>query len=526
MRIRSYAAFVAVSALCLVGPSAPRAQSVLSDYETSARAAQVQEAAEWRLSFRPTLQVLQQSVSQLRNLPRVTEAERAQADNLAKAAAQQTEPEARRSLWHAASLLLGRPWSPDQDFLGSMALSAASPIALGRNDTLVLRQTYATARPDDARYAIDLYRSEPTSSATPKKGEKVKALAAGRLPSRGQAQIVLALSDVPDGSYILIGRVTSGSASTEIAQSIYLVRDLTARRAALEARVHKIKGHEAAKAIAEYPFDLADAIRAGRREVISYDFPKAISRANTIVQDLEAGRDPVWQAKGLEDRAYHFPQTGELIPYQVYVPSAWTPDRKWPLVVALHGANLDETNMLGRANGEMQKLAEAHGFVVVAPLGYRLNSGYGSERGPTASITGPDLERRRRSEEDVLQVTALVEAEYNIDRGREYLTGNSMGGGGTWWIGGHHAERWAALAPAAFGWVQPEDAAGLSKVPIMAVVGDHDELGMLNAVRKSVATLRTAGVKPQYVEVPGGTHAGAFDTAMPQIFDFFAERSK
>jgi acetyl esterase/lipase len=60
----------------------------------------------------------------------------------------------------------------------------------------------------------------------------------------------------------------------------------------------------------------------------------------------------------------------------------------------------------------------------------------------------------------------------------------------------------------------------------MAVVGDHDELGMLNAVRKSVATLRTAGVKPQYVEVPGGTHAGAFDTAMPQIFDFFAERSK
>lgn len=56
----------------------------------------------------------------------------------------------------------------------------------------------------------------------------------------------------------------------------------------------------------------------------------------------------------------------------------------------------------------------------------------------------------------------------------------------------------------------------------MAVVGDHDELGMLDRVKAAVAVLRAKGVEPTYVEVKDGSHSSAFDTAMPQIFDFFA----
>jgi predicted peptidase len=91
---------------------------------------------------------------------------------------------------------------------------------------------------------------------------------------------------------------------------------------------------------------------------------------------------------------------------------------------------------------------------------------------------------------------ALIEREYNVDASRRYLTGNSMGGGGTWWLGGRYPERWAALAPAAYGGVLPEDVPGLSRVPIMAVVGERDELGMLDRVRASVATLKSGGVTP------------------------------
>ena len=120
--------------------------------------------------------------------------------------------------------------------------------------------------------------------------------------------------------------------------------------------------------------------------MISYNFAAEIQRSFTNLVELKSGNDPVYRATGLQNRAYRFPETGELVPYQLYVPKAWTPSVKWPIVIALHGANLDETNMLGRAKGRMQELAEKYGFIVAAPLGYRLNSGYGSERGVIAAL--------------------------------------------------------------------------------------------------------------------------------------------
>ena len=62
--------------------------------------------------------------------------------------------------------------------------------------------------------------------------------------------------------------------------------------------------------------------------------------------------------------------------------------------------------------------------------------------------------------------------------------------------------------------------------PILAVVGEKDELGMRDRVRASVAILEAGGVKPQYLEVPGGTHTSAFDSVLPQVFEFFAEHSR
>jgi len=58
------------------------------------------------------------------------------------------------------------------------------------------------------------------------------------------------------------------------------------------------------------------------------------------------------------------------------------------------------------------------------------------------------------------------------------------------------------------------------------VVGERDELGMLDRVRDAVAVLEAGGVKPDLVVVPGGTHTSAFDTALPQVFEFFAKHTK
>lgn len=502
------------------------AQTPLVDYESSAKAAQVREAAAWRLAFRPALPVMQQTVNQLRNTFAVPSDTQAQAEALVREASTQPDAEARRTLWHAVILLSGGSWSPAQEMLGALALRAPTSILSTPQVVLAIDAMYSIKAHEKASYRLDLFVSEATTSATPKKGARLRSLARGTLQKSFPSRIAVKLSGVADGAYLLVCNVSAGAASTELVQPIYVINNLEARHVRLKGELEGVHEHDEAKWIAEYPYVLAEAVKAGTREIISYDFPQALARTARILSALKEGRDEIHQAKGLQNRAYRFEETGELIPYQLYIPSTWSADKKWPLVVALHGANLDETNMLGRNGGRMQQLAEAQGFIVVAPLGYRLNSVYGSQRGASTAIAGNDEVRKRRSEQDVLFVTELVGREYNVDPRRRYLTGNSMGGGGTWWIGGRYPQMWAAIAPVAYGGVQSDDVTGLREIPILAVVGDRDELGMLERVRSSVAILRAGGVSPEFIEVSGGTHASAFDIALPDIFEFFAKHAK
>ena len=51
------------------------------------------------------------------------------------------------------------------------------------------------------------------------------------------------------------------------------------------------------------------------------------------------------------------------------------------------------------------------------------------------------------SEKDVINVLEIVLSEYPVDRASMYLTGHSMGSGGTWYLGAKYAQYWAAIAP-------------------------------------------------------------------------------
>ncbi len=50
---------------------------------------------------------------------------------------------------------------------------------------------------------------------------------------------------------------------------------------------------------------------------------------------------------------------------------------------------------------------------------------------------------------DALEVLEIAKKKIHLDPQRIYLTGHSMGGHGTWYLGSTYAGKWAAIAPCA-----------------------------------------------------------------------------
>ena len=117
-------------------------------------------------------------------------------------------------------------------------------------------------------------------------------------------------------------------------------------------------------------------------------------------------------------------------PYAIYIPKAFSEKKTYPLVVMLHGAGSNHRlalrRVFGKSNSEGENDVEASiyfpkwkdvEYIVVSPLA-RGTMGY-----------------QGVAEKDVWNVIADVKKRFKIDENRTYLTGLSMGDGGTMWIG-------------------------------------------------------------------------------------------
>ena len=82
--------------------------------------------------------------------------------------------------------------------------------------------------------------------------------------------------------------------------------------------------------------------------------------------------------KGDQQRQYVFAPTGQQLPYRIYVPKSWDGKSALPIVLFLHGAGANERTYLDIANGQLQTLAEKHGYIVVSPLGFTPLGAFGN----------------------------------------------------------------------------------------------------------------------------------------------------
>ena len=241
----------------------------------------------------------------------------------------------------------------------------------------------------------------------------------------------------------------------------------------------------------------------------------------------------------IQVRHYDFKELGAPSEYQLFVPSKYDAGKPTALIVLLHCLQCPPTDFI--RSTDLTALADERDYIVVAPMGVNLHGWYGA-RGNTIVQNGPDRSGRARtgppdppnlgelSELDVMNVFAIVKKEFNIDPKRTFLAGQSMGGGGTFYLGIKHAETWAALAaadPAVTG--GPEQLRAIPTMPVIVIQGDADRLVSVVATRKWVDEMKSLGMTFEYIEVPGGDHMTPFIRTpenMKKVFDFFDAHPK
>ena len=208
-------------------------------------------------------------------------------------------------------------------------------------------------------------------------------------------------------------------------------------------------------------------------------------------------------------------------PYSAWVPRAYDPKTKWPLVIQLHG--LGGNYRMGGVRRELEDC------IVVNPDG----------RGATDYKLWGEL--------DIIRVLEDAEKRYSIDENRVYLYGVSMGGSGSWQLGVHFPGRFAALGPVCGNadhrvweklwnwgetrptpmspkkrWVEATESAAffaenLLHLPAYAIHGDKDNVVPCDHSRSMVAEMRNAGCTVTFDEVEGAGHGVPGDRFPPMI---------
>ncbi len=170
------------------------------------------------------------------------------------------------------------------------------------------------------------------------------------------------------------------------------------------------------------------------------------------------------------------------LPGRLFVPAPerWA-DVKRPLIVALHGGGGGGTDNLSslRYMGALMDSAPARGFFLYVPQ---------------APVSWSNAALQQRI---VDRIDALV-AGREIDPGRIYLTGFSLGGGGTWNLLHAHPEQFAAAVPiCAQAPLATFSAKGVAGVPVWAFHARDDGSMPVSGTRTVVnALLEEAGLSP------------------------------
>ena len=185
---------------------------------------------------------------------------------------------------------------------------------------------------------------------------------------------------------------------------------------------------------------------------------------------------------------------GVELSYWVMTPVKVDRQKKYPLVLALHGrgGNTEAATVLGSA-----EMREKYPCFVIAPAVSK-----------SAVWSVPKEFRKLKGKQllpAALEVLEVVKNEYPIDSTRVYVTGQSMGGFGTFGAIAASPQTFAAAIPVCGGW-DPADAERMKSVKIWVFHGGSDRTVPVERSRNMVEAIKQAGGSPKYTEYPDVGH--------------------
>lgn len=206
------------------------------------------------------------------------------------------------------------------------------------------------------------------------------------------------------------------------------------------------------------------------------------------------------------DKLVYVSAVGSL-PYRLLKPERLDPERKYPLVIFLHGAgergedNDVHIRHIAPAFLEAENRTRFPCFVLAPQCPTGIMWASHDREGSRLTIRNTPSAPMQL----VLSLLAEVENSFPIDPSRVYLTGLSMGGFGTWDLLARFPRRFAAAVPICGGG-DLTTASDFKDVPIWAFHGALDKVVAPGNSRTMIRALQEAGGNPGYTEYPDVGH--------------------
>jgi phospholipase/carboxylesterase len=181
--------------------------------------------------------------------------------------------------------------------------------------------------------------------------------------------------------------------------------------------------------------------------------------------------------------------------FSLYVPESYTPDRAWPLVVALHGGS-------GHGRGFLWNWlrdARSFGAILVAP------TSAGNSLGSTWALMGDDNDTP-----NLARIVTQVRDRWNVDPERLLVTGMSDGGTFCYVSGLETDSPFTHLAPVSATFhpmlLSMSDANRIRGLPVYLVHGALDWMFPVEVARQAQKALTAAGANVTYTEIDDLSH--------------------